>query len=330
MEVTAAQVVLADIARAIADPRRPLDSLIGEAGQLRSLVEQHTRLSMVASDHMADGESILQSGWAISPVQAGLCAREPLRSAAFIKGLAAAIDDALLEHGTVSVLYAGCGPFALLALPLMAIFTPQQVQFTILDVHPETLDYARELIEGFAYGAHVREFICADAARYRIPAASIPQVIVSETMNTALGKEPQVAIMRNLFLQAPLAALVPSAVAVHLGVPDRSRQQACVDLGEIFTVNATNMLAWSDAGTASLAAASITLPELLDARELRLLTRIQVYRDIVLRDYDCSLNLPLRLPGNPLLAGAATLHFHYRLGRQPGLVCDAVSSEPGV
>ncbi|CDG84043.1 putative uncharacterized protein [Janthinobacterium agaricidamnosum NBRC 102515 = DSM 9628] len=322
MEASAAQAGLAGIARAIADPLRPLESLIGEAGQLRSLVEQHTRLSMAASDHMTAGERILESGWAISPVQAGLCAREPLRSAAFIKGLAAAIGDALTGHAPVSVLYAGCGPFALLALPLMAIFSPQQVQFTILEVHPETLAYARELIEGCGYGGHVREFVCADAALYRIPAASMPQVIVSETMNTALGKEPQVAIMRNLFLQAPLAALVPTAVSVHLGLPGRSRRHPCADWGEVFTLNASNMRAWRDAGAASLPAASIKLPTVLHATEPRLLTRIQVYRDIVLSDYDCSLNLPLRLPGKPLLAGAATLHFHYRLGRQPGLVCE--------
>ena len=163
LERDAWQAELAQIARALADPARPLDSLIGETGKLRAFVERHSQLSMEASDSMNEGESTLASGWAISPVQAALCAREPLRSAAFVQGLAAAIHAASTPQRPVSVLYAGCGPFALLALPLMAIFSPQQLRFTILEVHQEALDYARALIDKLGYGAHVAAFACADA-----------------------------------------------------------------------------------------------------------------------------------------------------------------------
>ncbi len=317
------QAELADIARAIADPARPLASLIGETGQLRAFVERHSQLSMAGSDRMTEGESILPSGWAISPVQAALCAREPLRSAAFIQGLAAAIRAALTGDKPVSVLYAGCGPFALLALPLMAIFSPRQLRFTILEVHEDALGYARALIEELGYGAHVAAYVCADAATWRIVPDALPDVIVSETMNTALGKEPQVAIMRNLFVQAPQAALVPAAIAVHLGLPSRAVDEPCVDWGRIFEVNAASILAWQGQGGSALPAASIRLPAQL-ARAPKLLTRIQVHGDIVLHDYACSLNLPLHLPGKPQLTGSETLAFSYQLGSTPGLACDVM------
>ena len=316
--MTPARVALKALAHALCDPRRSLASLVGETVQLRQLVERHSRLSMDRQEGLRDGESFLPSGWAISPVQAGLCAREPYRSAAFIQGLAQAVRERLDAARPVRVLYAGCGPFALLALPAMAVLDASQVRFSILDVHAETLAYARELIGELGLAAHVAEYLCADAAAYRIPAGAMPDVIVSETMNTALGKEPQVAILRNLHAQAPSAALLPAAVSVHLGLDRRAPDAPCTDWGPIFTLDAEAMRAWRHEQGDSLPAASLRLPDVLEQAP-RLLTRIRVHGDIVLGDHECSLNLPLALPGKPALAGGSVLDFHYRLGGQPGL-----------
>ncbi|UQV47639.1 hypothetical protein KIV45_12920 [Janthinobacterium lividum] len=318
-----ARAELAAIAAALCDPQRSLASLVGETVQLRRLVERHSRLSMERQDGLRDGESFLPSGWAISPVQAGLCAREPYRSAAFIQGLALAVRERLDVSGgrPVRVLYAGCGPFALLALPVMAVLDADLVQFAILDVHAQTLGYARELIASLGLDSHVTAYLCADAAAYRIPDDAMPDVIVSETMNTALGKEPQVAILRNLHAQAPAAALLPAAVTVHLGLDRRAPDEPCTDWGRVFALDADALRAWQQGSNGqgdSLPAASIRLPDLLEQAP-RLLTRIRVHGDIVLGDHECSLNLPLPLPGKPTLAGGSVLDFHYRLGGQPGL-----------
>lgn len=320
LRVTSARVELAAMAAALCDPQRSLASLVGETVRLRQLVERHSRLPMDRQDGLRDGESFLPSGWAISPVQAGLCAREPYRSAAFIQGLAQAVRERLAVNGgrPVRVLYAGCGPFALLALPVMAVLSATQVQFAILDVHMETLDYARELIAALGLDSHIDEYICADAAAYQMPAGAMPDVIVSETMNTALGKEPQVAILRNLHAQAPAAALLPAAVTVHLGLDRRSPGEPCTDWGPVFALDADAMRAWQGERGDTLPAASIRLPDVLEQAP-RLLTRIRVHGDIVLGDHECSLNLPLPLPGKPSLAGGSVLDFHYRLGGQPGL-----------
>ena len=188
LRVTSARAELVTMGAALCDPQRTLASLVGETVQLRLLVERHSRLPMDRQDGLRDGESFLPSGWAISPVQAGLCAREPYRSAAFIQGLALAVRERLDVNGgrPVRVLYAGCGPFALLALPVMAVLDASEVQFAILDVHAETLDYARDLIAALGLDSHVDEYICADAAAYQMPAGAMPDVIVSETMNTCL------------------------------------------------------------------------------------------------------------------------------------------------
>lgn len=326
--MSAVRAELASIARAIADPQRPLASLPGEMDQLRRLAEQHCALPMEASDRMTEGESFLDSGWAISPVQAALCAREPLRSAAFTRGLLQAVTQRLQADRPVRVLYAGSGPFALLALPLMALLEEKQVQLSILEVHAQSLEYARALIGELGYAGHVSDYICADAAAYRIPAAALPDVIISETMNTALGKEPQVAILRNLHVQAPLAALLPAAVTVHLGLPRRAPGDACSEWGTVFALTAQTIAAWEGGALpagegSSLPGARLRLPAMLEQAP-RLLTRIRVHGDVVLGDYDCSLNLPLPLPGKPVLRGGELLDFSYRLGREPGLACRIV------
>ena len=201
---------------------------------------------------------------------------------------------------------------------VMAVLGARQVQFAILDVHAETLAYARDLIGQLGLDSHVSAGICADAASYHIPSDALPDVIISETMNTALGKEPQVAILRNLHAQAPAAALLPAEVTVHLGLERRQPGEPCADWGRLFTLDANALRAWQDDTGDSLPAARIRLPDVLDGAP-RLLTRIRVHGDIVLGDYDCSLNLPLALPGKPLLAGGSVLDFRYRLGGSPGL-----------
>lgn len=328
------------IAQDILDPEKTIVDLIPHIGDLRALLERHTLLKLTTEVNLAEDRTLLDSGMAVSPLMAAFCAREVLRSAAFIKGAGAAVQDAAREDRPVRVLYAGCGPFALLALPLMAVFSAQQVVFTLIDIHPESLRCAQHLIDAFGFSGHVLEHVCADATRYQIPLDSIPDVIVSETMNVCLGKEPQVSIARHLLAQAPDALMVPQAVSVEACLLDRSKEHVPVAeqqdklvepvrdriyLGKIFELNAENIRQWADITEERLPAGSITMPTpLLQRYQLRLLTRITVYGQTCLQDYDSSLNLPQALPGKPTFAGGETLQFHYQLGVRPGLCYETI------
>ncbi|PPK76980.1 hypothetical protein B0F87_10285 [Methylobacter tundripaludum] len=328
------------IAQDILDPEKTIVDLIPHIGDLRALLERHTLLKLTTEVNLAEDRTMLDSGMAVSPLMAAFCAREVLRSAAFIKGAGAAVQDAAREDRPVRVLYAGCGPFALLALPLMAVFSAQQVVFTLIDIHPESLRCAQHLIDAFGFSSHVLEHVCADATRYQIPPDSIPDVIVSETMNVCLGKEPQVSIARHLLAQAPDALMVPQAVSVEACLLDRSKEHVPVAeqqdklvepvrdriyLGKIFELNAENIRQWADITEERLPAGSITIPTpLLQRYQLRLLTRIVVYGQACLQDYDSSLNLPQALPGKPTFAGGETLQFHYQLGVRPGLCYETI------
>lgn len=327
---------LREIAQAILAAGNAPAAVVAPAEALRQLVERCSGFDYAAPAHGAQHQRKLPQGVALAPVQAARCASQPWRTAAFVQGAAAALMAARQRCGDrpVRVLYAGCGPFALLALPLMALWPADQAQFTLLDIHRDTLASARRLVSGLGLDAGVAAWIEADATALRLDPDALPDIILSETMSAALAHEPQVAIARNLLGQASPALLVPACVRVDLALCDPARENGYqatprrerIALGEVFRLDAPAIAGWAEAG-ACLPAAAIALPDSIPPRyQARLLTRIDVFAGITLDDYASSLNLPRPLPGSPALQPGDVLRFHYRLGGDPGLACDILST----
>lgn len=335
---------LAAITREILRPECELRDLIPQAQALRDLFERRTQFRIAPDRDIATGQTRLANGLAISPTLAAMCARELFRTLAFIRGLAHAISDAAQPDRPVRVLYAGCGPYALLAVPLMAVFSREQVTFTLMDIHQECLDSANGLIESLGLSRHREDSVCADATRYRIPANQMPDVIVSETMAVCLRNEPQVSIARNLLSQAPHARMVPQSVSVEVAllngamefvllpsdhegdIPQAKRDR--VHLGTVFELDAAAIRSWEGLHGERLPAGEVTLPFPLESRyRPHLLTRIAVYGANHLCDYDCSLTVPQRLRGEADFRGGETIRFHYKIGAYPELVQDIQSDK---
>lgn len=332
---------LSSITREILVPGGALIDLLSQALALRNLFESLAPLRVDPRRDIAMGQKRLGSGLAISPTLAAMCIREPLRTLAFIRGLAEAIGEAMRPDRPVRVLYAGCGPYALLAVPLMTQFSAAQVSFTLLDIHQDALDGAMRLIGTLGLGDRVADARCTDAACYRIPPNALPDVIVSETMAVCLRNESQVGIARNLLRQAPKARMVPRSVSVEVALLNRAREHLLVPsdhvgeiprpqrdrvrLGSVFKLDADSIYGWQGCEGDRLPAGRVRIPNLVDSRyRPHLLTRIAVYGDNVLRDYDCSLTIPRSLPRCPPLVGGETLQFQYRLGSHPELVYEVL------
>jgi hypothetical protein len=263
----------------------------------------------------------MDAGLALAPALASHCLLDGARTSAFARGVVHAIRKAQRDSGgrPVEVVYAGTGPFAPLALLAMPHLEPGTATFTLLDLHAESVESVRRLIESLGLAEHVRDVICADATRYRHPRPV--DVLVSETMQRSLAEEPFVSIVRNFRPQlSATAAIVPEQVSIHLvsvdAPADPSHWPVPFDgrehLGEVFSVEregetpadltlsvpyvpaaATKWLALETAviagGGATLAphASGLTEPEIL---------------------WDCS----------PLTSGL-TLTFRYDAGSRPGL-----------
>ena len=80
-------------------------------------------------------DSLLKDGVAISPEAAAHCVSDTQRTVVFIRAAYAAITAAKQRFtaGPIEILYAGCGPFATLLLPLLTKLNPGELVVHLLD-----------------------------------------------------------------------------------------------------------------------------------------------------------------------------------------------------
>jgi len=326
---------------AITDPETPASRLGPEVGALAALLREFATTRIEPERVRGEGETYTAAGRALSPTMAGRCADDTARTAVFVRGIHRAVSEVRRRTPgrPVSILYAGCGPYALLTVPTMAILGPSAAEITLLDIHETSIESARAVVDALGLGDCVADVEAVDATEYRIAPSRRPDLILSETMNACLAKEPQVMIMRHLHAQAPRARLVPEAVRVVACLIDPSKEFAFdeagrravsprptrdrVSLGTVFELSAQTIASWADLDAGWLPAASISIPPSLDARHIpMLLTEVDAYGGHVLRDYDSGLTIPKHVPIEIPVRGGETLAFRYRLGCHPGLECE--------
>jgi len=269
---------------------------------------------------------------------AAMCADDFARTVVFLRGVHAAIHDrrSRFGHRPVRVLYAGCGPYATLALPLMSVLSPAEANFELLDLHAHSVASAQTVVGRLGLGAALGKCRVMDACDYRIDPDARPDVLVLELMNACLEKEPQVAVTRHLCTQAPDASIVPRSVKVDLRLVNPANEfgsvsaadgEAAVErervmLGTVFELGRDSLLAWGDDSSTVLPAARIALPAVLDERLVPMLfTTIESHGGHRLQDYDSGLTMPRSLSIEGEIRAGATLHFEYQLGPSPGLRC---------
>lgn len=266
-------------------------------------------------------DSFLAGGKAIAFQGAARCLWEYLRTSRFLRGVELALRQAQgrFPGQRLRLLEAGCGPFALLALPLATRFGPDEVGFTLLDIHAESLAAARSIVATLGLEAHVDAYVQADAATWRCPESSRPHVVVSETMQNGLKKEPQVAITRNLAPQRLAGGyFLPEVVELDLALLVSRRGDDGIAMPEAHRV--ARLMRLTPDSVADEFSGTVALPAQLPERgDPVVTTRIGVFGDILLDDNECSLTLPLRIKGLPKLAPGDRLHYDYPQSGEPGL-----------
>ncbi len=143
------------------------------------------------------------SGMAISVNEAARCLLDYRRTGQFLRGIHQAILDARDRYPgeTIEVLYAGCGPYAPFLTLVAPFFTPEEVQFTLVEINGESLSVAQMLIREMELGAYLRESFHEDAILLKLPDPERFHILFSETMDAALEREPIVSILLNLLPQ---------------------------------------------------------------------------------------------------------------------------------
>ena len=124
---------------------------------------------------------LVPAGSACSPLDAARCLLDVRRTAIYLRGVHGAIKEAQLRFPkeVIHVLYAGCGPFAPLCLPLFPLLAGQAVHFTLLDVHVRAVESVQAILAALRLdGVKVDCLVCY-ATQYRHPDQRPLHVVVS-------------------------------------------------------------------------------------------------------------------------------------------------------
>ena len=300
------------------------DNLGGIYKIIHELHAVYAEQSGVTAGDIIDDDIMLPSGKAVSTIKAAHCLLEFQRTAVFVRGIYKAVSKLKVDFPleTIHILYAGCGPYATLLTPLVALFNPSEIAFTFLDINQVSLDAVKRMYDRLSLSEYIKAYICADATMYKIPEGTTVHMAVSETMLNALMKEPQVAVMQNLIPQLPLKALfVPTKITINAKLLDLKEEQRSttagilprrIGLGEVYTISRTQY--------ATPQPVTFRIPDKIDDfKTLYLHTRIETYGDEVLIDYQCSLTNP-KMITSVMEREGKHITFNYLNGETPGFI----------
>jgi hypothetical protein len=299
-------------------------------------------------------ETIVKGGVAISPHMAALCLLDPLRTVQFLRGIHAAIHEAMHRFPAerIHIVYAGCGPYATLLLPLTTQFSSDQIALTLIDIHKPSIEGVKCLIAALGVAPYVVQCIQANAITYRHPAEMPLHMVVSETMQTGLAREPQFAIMRNFLPQlAENGLFIPESIVVDACLSSSQEedigllmgrdeyrypvgrklhsQVERLPLGRIITLNASFAhpdVIGAEWDTIPLATLRIP-PRDPGLDQFLLMTAVSIFGSYHFAPYDCELSFPLKLHDLTQAAPGTEIRFSYRFGQNPKLQHEVISHE---
>lgn len=272
----------------------------------------------------------LPAGLAVSPVVAAKCAFDLARTRKFLQGIRAAIEELMQRHTSrpLQVLYAGSGPYALLALLTCPFYSAADIRFTVLDLHKQSIESASALIKGFELSEYFQELLVTDILEYKWEKAEKPDLIIAETLQSGLQNEQQVSITSHLAPQLSKegimipqrievkAALLNTEVrqAAQLGLePDESGGPKIIDVGTVIDLNRQTAMEAAENLEEPFKPLSFELPVayLRPPYVLELQTIVTVFKEFVLKEFDSSITMPITIASADSLVNKKSISFNY-------------------
>lgn len=178
-------------------------------------------LSKIELGHASNRKEIrLKNGIAVSTTVAAMCVNDIIRTTQFIRGIFKAVEELLpTKDKPIHILYAGSGPFATLMLPVLSTYSETEIQVSILEINPLSIESVKRVISKLGFDKYINKIECADATKYKINTKEEIDLIISETMQYSLFKEQQVPIMINLLNQLDdHVKIIPEKIKLDLAL----------------------------------------------------------------------------------------------------------------
>ncbi|REH56522.1 hypothetical protein C7448_101562 [Tenacibaculum gallaicum] len=242
-------------------------------------------------------------GKALGLNHAAQCLLDYKRTVKFLKAMVMAIKEKQQKHPdkTINIFYAGCGPYAPFVTLIAPLFSPEEIQFSLLEINDKSLEYAKSLIQKLELTKYITNHYNADAVTFEIPEAKKYHIVFSETLDALLYRECYVPILFNLLPQLPKdVTVIPENVLVKMSLATdviTDAKHTSVEIDTILNVrkaissNETNTIP-TQLPDKKIAVNSINIEEY---NYLLLDTLVHVYNDIWLTRSESSLTLPLEM-----------------------------------
>lgn len=306
------------------------------------------------------------SGLIMSPHNCKHTIKDVYRIQGYARGIDQAIQSKLNHASSITILYPACGPFAPLLLPLLSyyknskIFTSQQINVILVDVHPGAILSLQQLVKDLQLDDFILRIEAADATEYQ-PAESI-DLLVLEAMQHGFTREGQLSIAKHLvqFLTID-GCMIPQNVSVRgmmvIGETEFSQQwksqefshskhissdakQDRVELGELLSINKSSLLSMQElelqGGIKVIPANQIVLPTGvadMSQRIFAVYAHVETFAQEGVGQYDSGIThpkpdtsvyidvKPKDIEHTHFVANSGdTVQFYYQLSGLPGFV----------
>lgn len=318
-------------------------------GEIKDTTDELYTLFLKAScaddDSTCMGNAVyLPSGKAIDTYEAGMCVKEFMRTKQFISG----IYEGMIElkkrfpDSVLKVLYAGSGPFGTLLIPFTTIFTPSDFKVTFLEINQTSVECLKRTLTSFDAWDFVDDIVITDASKYKADEGKDFHMLVTETMQRALKKEPHVSIVLNLVDQiVENGIMIPESIKIDAVLFDEKRNSQrmfgvegadkdyFLMLGRVMELNLETARRHSSKyknpsnDQCMIDCPKFMIPNPMDLRfkRINLMTSIRIFGGFKLSHFDCSLNLPYEIMDLSNLEGLPKyLSLRYVISSDPRFV----------
>ncbi|GFD78520.1 hypothetical protein KUL118_13820 [Tenacibaculum sp. KUL118] len=242
-------------------------------------------------------------GKALGLNHAAQCLLDYKRTVKFLKAMVMAIKEKQQDHPneTIHIFYAGCGPYAPFVTLIAPLFSPEEIQFSLLEINDKSLKYAKILIQKLELTNYVTNYYTADAVTFKIPEPEKFHILFSETLDALLYRECYVPILFNLLPQlSEDIAVIPENVLIKMSLSVNSITDSkhiteeidtIINVREVISLNKSNIVS-TQLPDKKVAVKSLNIEQY---NYLLLDTLVHIYDNIWLTRNESSLTIPLEM-----------------------------------
>ena len=235
-------------------------------------------------------------GMALSINHAAQCLLDYKRTFKFLKGFVKAIEEKKRQfpNEMIRVFYAGCGPYAPFVTLVAPLFSPEEIQFSLLEINQNSLEKAVLLIEKLKLTDYIDACYLSDATTFKVNHPEKYHLLFSETLDALLYRECYVPILWNLLPQfSKNITVIPENVKVDLFFKENSTETFETTIFDVS--KALKRLKRNANLPEKFKPVRVNLSHVAKYNRIVLATEVQVYKDVVLKRNESSLTLTLEM-----------------------------------